>query len=73
MKKSVKGFCIEVKIPGIQADICHATVGKSVGNLLSMNNLQVVRDWGFFRLDSTLNFAFDLVCLNYLVTKVFSF
>ena len=28
-KKSVIGFCIEVKIPGSQADICHATVGKS--------------------------------------------
>jgi len=46
---------------------------KSVGSILSMNNLQVVRNWGFCRLNSTLNVVFDLVCLNYLVTKVFAF
>ena len=44
-KKSVTGFCTEVKIPGSHADICHVTVGeKSVGNVLTMSKLQVVRD-----------------------------
>ena len=46
---------------------------KSVGNVLSMNNLQVFRNWRFCRLNSTLNVVFDLVCLNYLVKKVFAF
>ena len=48
---------------------------KSVGNVLSMKNLQFIRDWGFFRLTSlqflVRNAVFDLVCLNCLVKNAF--
>jgi len=51
---------------------------KSVGNVLNMNNLKVIRDWGFFcRLNSiqflVRNAVFDLVFLNCLVKNVLSF
>ena len=50
---------------------------KSVGNVLSMNTLQVIRNGVFYRLNS-IQFlvriaVFDLVCLICLVTKVLSF
>ena len=48
-EKSVKGFCIEVKKFLVARLIyCMRQSEKSVGNVLSMNNLQVIRDWIFF-------------------------
>jgi len=50
---------------------------KSVGNVLSMNTLQVIRNGVFYRLNSiqflVRNVVFDLVFLDDLATKVLWF